>query len=159
MINPIHSNPIVIWVYPHKWGWPDLPHSNRNRSNSHSQSCLIQGILFLQTNTLALLLHLVSTTSSLIILTSSCPSLQTPVLFSNMPIIPSQHMPIPSHSICLCHLNHCFLQTTVSFTLKKMVTSHMITGLCNETKYDLLSITVSCSLLCCALRITFKNSE
>ena len=21
-------NPILIQVYPHKWGWPDLPHSN-----------------------------------------------------------------------------------------------------------------------------------
>ena len=28
-----------------------------------------------------------------------------------MPIIPPQHMPVPSHSICLCHLNHCFLQS------------------------------------------------
>ena len=29
----------------------------------------------------------------------------------NVPIIPPQHMPAPSHSICLCHLNHCFLYT------------------------------------------------
>ena len=29
----------------------------------------------------------------------------------NMPIIPPQHMPVLSHSICLCHLNHCFLQS------------------------------------------------
>ena len=28
-----------------------------------------------------------------------------------MPIIPSQHMPVPSHSTHLCHLNHCFLQS------------------------------------------------
>ena len=51
-------NPILIWVYPRKQGWPDLPHSNSNLSNSHSPSCSIHGILLLQTNTLALLLHL-----------------------------------------------------------------------------------------------------
>ena len=50
--------PILIRVYPRKQGWPDLPHSNRNLSNSRSPSRLIQGILLLQTNTLALLLHL-----------------------------------------------------------------------------------------------------
>ena len=51
-------NPIFIQVYPHKRGWLDLPHSNSNLSNSHSPPCSIQGILFLQTNTLSLLLHL-----------------------------------------------------------------------------------------------------
>ena len=46
----------------------------------------------------------------------SCQPWSTPGFFSqNMPIIPPQHMPVPSHAICLCHLNHCFLQTTVSF--------------------------------------------
>ena len=31
-------NPILIRVYPHKEGWPDLPHSNSNLSNYHSPS-------------------------------------------------------------------------------------------------------------------------
>ena len=39
-------------------GWLDLPHSNSNVFNTHSPSGSIQGILLLQTNTLALLLHL-----------------------------------------------------------------------------------------------------
>ena len=52
------SNPILIRAYPRKRGWPDLPHCNSNLSNSHSPSHLIQGIFLLQTNTLALLLHL-----------------------------------------------------------------------------------------------------
>ena len=48
-------NPVLIWFYPRKWGWPDLPHSASNLS--HSPSCLIL-FIFLQTNTLTLLLHL-----------------------------------------------------------------------------------------------------
>ena len=63
------------WVYPRKWGWPDLPHSNSILSNSYSPFRSTHGIL-LQTNAL------VSSTSSLVILTSSCPSFQTPMLFS-----------------------------------------------------------------------------
>ena len=51
-------NPIFIQVSPRKWGWPDLPNSNSNLSNSHSTSRSVHGILPLQTNTLALLLHL-----------------------------------------------------------------------------------------------------
>ena len=51
-------NPILIRVYPRKRGWLDLPHSNSNLSKSHSPSCSIQGILLLQTNTLALVLYL-----------------------------------------------------------------------------------------------------
>ena len=51
-------NPILIWVYPRKRGWLDFPHSNNNLSNSHSLCRSIQGILLLQTNTLALLFHL-----------------------------------------------------------------------------------------------------
>ena len=88
--------------------WPDLPHSNSNLSNFHSLSCLIQGILLLQTNTLALFLHLYL----LCLLWSSLLTLALHFKFQcfsqNMPIIPPQHMPLPSHSICLCHLNHCF---------------------------------------------------
>ena len=58
--DPINQsiNPILIWVYPCKRGWPDLPHSNGNLSNSHSPSRSIQGFLPLQTNTPALLLRL-----------------------------------------------------------------------------------------------------
>ena len=59
-------NPILIRVYPHKWGWPDLPHSNSNLSNA----------LFCSPSPIA------SSTSSLVILASSCPSLQTRMLFS-----------------------------------------------------------------------------
>ena len=51
-------NPILIQVYTRKRGWPDLPHFVRNLSNSHSPSRSIHGVLFLQTNALALLLHL-----------------------------------------------------------------------------------------------------
>ena len=51
-------NPILIRVYPRKRGWLDLPHFVSNLSNSHSPSRLIHGVLFLQTNALALLLHL-----------------------------------------------------------------------------------------------------
>ena len=39
--------PILIRVYPRKRGWPDLPHSNSNLSNSHSPSRSIQGFLLL----------------------------------------------------------------------------------------------------------------
>ena len=41
-------NPILIWVYPHKPGWPHLPHSNSYLFNPHSPPCSIQGILLLQ---------------------------------------------------------------------------------------------------------------
>ena len=59
----IHSFIIQFWsgfipVYGRGGGWPDLPHSNSNLSNSYSPSHSIHGILLLQTNTLALLLHL-----------------------------------------------------------------------------------------------------
>ena len=58
-VNLIHFNQsinkILIQVYPHKQRWPDLPHSNSNFSSSNSPSPSIQGILPLQTNTLALL--------------------------------------------------------------------------------------------------------
>ena len=52
-----------------------------------------------------------SSTSSLVVLASSCPSLQTPTLFSNHVLIPPQNMLVLSNSIRLCHLNHCFLQS------------------------------------------------
>ena len=89
-------NSILIWVYPCKWGWLVLPYSNSNLSNSHSLSRSIHGILFFQTNTLALLLHLCL--SRLLWLSSSLPlalhfKLQS--YSQNMPIIPPQHMPIP----------------------------------------------------------------
>ena len=39
-------NPILIWVYPHKQGWLNLPHFGSNFSNYHSLSRSIRGILF-----------------------------------------------------------------------------------------------------------------
>ena len=45
-------------VLSRKRGWPDLAHPNSNLSNSHSPSRSIHGILHLQINTLALLIHL-----------------------------------------------------------------------------------------------------
>ena len=87
-------------------GWPDLPRSNSNLSNSHSPSCLIQGILLLQNNNLALLLSLCLPH---LLWSSSLPlalHFKVQPFSQNMPIIPSQHIPIPSHSIRLCHLNH-----------------------------------------------------
>ena len=103
-----HHHPILIRFYPCKWGWPDIAHPNSNLSNSHSPSRLIQGILLLQTNTLALLLHLclpcllwhshflLPFTSNSNTFLKTCPS----------------SLLVPSHSICLCHLNHCFLPST-----------------------------------------------
>ena len=61
---------------------------------------------------------LTSSTSSLVVLASSCPSLQTPTLFSKHAIIPPQHMPVPiSHSIRLCHLNHSSLNPNTPIIL------------------------------------------
>ena len=108
LINRFNS--ILIQVYPHKCGWPDLALSNSNLSNAHSSSRLIQGILLLQTNTLARFLHLCIPR---LLWSSSLPltlHFKLQCFSQNMPIIPPQHMPIPSHSICLCHLNHRFLQ-------------------------------------------------
>ena len=99
-----YRHPILNQVYPHKRGLPDLPHFNSNLSNS--PSCSIQGILLLQTNTLALLLHL---RLSHLLWSSSLPLVlhfKLQRFSQNIPIIPPQHMPIPSHSIRLCHLNH-----------------------------------------------------
>ena len=86
-------NPILVQVYPHKWGWLDLPHSNSNLSNSYSPSCSIQGILFLQTNTLALLLHFYL---PCLLWSSSLPlalHFKLQHFSQNMPIIPPQQMP------------------------------------------------------------------
>ena len=106
---PTHHHPILIHVYPRKWGWPDLPHFGSNLPNSHSPSCSIHSILFLQTNTVALLFHLIaSSTFSLVVLTSSCgPSLQIPTLFSKRAHHPSSihvrtislHLPLPSEPL------------------------------------------------------------
>ena len=53
-ITIIIINPVLIWFYPRKRGWPDLPHSASNLSHSHSPSPSrsILCILLLQTNTL-----------------------------------------------------------------------------------------------------------
>ena len=94
-------NPILIRVYPHKRGWLDLPHFISNLSNSHSPSRSIHGVLFLQTNALALLLHLCLPR---LLWSSSLPlalHFELQRFSQNMPIIPPQHMPVPSHSICL----------------------------------------------------------
>ena len=67
-------------------------------------------VLFLQTNALALLLHIFSM-SSLVVLAFS---LQTPTLFSERaqhPSIFSTHARTISLHIHLCHLNCCFLQS------------------------------------------------
>ena len=76
-------NPILIQVYPRKQGWLDLPHSNSNLSNSHSISISLDSWHppspdqhFCSPS------PLVSSTSSLVVLTSSCPSFQTSMLFS-----------------------------------------------------------------------------
>ena len=103
-------NPVLIRVYPCKQGWPDLPHSNSNLSNSHFPSHMIHGILLLQTNTVPLLhLHLPH-----LLWSSSLPlalHFKLQWFSQNMPISPLQNMPIASHFIRLCHLNHCFLQS------------------------------------------------
>ena len=93
-----------------KQGWPDLPYYNSNHFNSCSPSCSIQGILLLQTKTLALNLHLCLPH----LWSSSLPlalHFKLKCFSQNMPTIPPQHMPLPSHFILLCHLNHCFLQS------------------------------------------------
>ena len=77
-----HQSNFDLGNYPFKQGWLDLPHSNSNVSNSHSPSRLIQGILLLQTKHFCFPSPLASSTSSLVVLASSCPSLQTPTLFS-----------------------------------------------------------------------------
>ena len=74
----IITNPILIWVYQCKQGWPDLPHSNSNLSNSHFLSCSIHGILFLQTNTLALLLLFLSSSHTSVPLPHILPTFQVP---------------------------------------------------------------------------------
>ena len=70
------------WIYP-----------SSNLSNSHSPSCSILGVLFLQTNGLALLLHLhlpCLLWSSLLPLS---PHFKLQRFSQNVPIIPPRHMP------------------------------------------------------------------
>ena len=85
----------MIQVYLHKWGWPDLPHSNSNLSNSKSPSRSVHDILFLQTNSLALLLHL---HLPCLLWSSSLPlalHFKLQRFSQNVPIIRSpQHMPV-----------------------------------------------------------------
>ena len=45
-----HHHPIMIRVYPRKWGWPDLPHFGSNLSNSNSPSRSIHGKSILKTH-------------------------------------------------------------------------------------------------------------
>jgi len=70
-----------------------------NLSNSHSPSCSIHGVLFLQTNTLALLLHL---HLPRLLWSSSHPlasHFKLQRFSQNVPIIPLQHMPVPNISL------------------------------------------------------------
>ena len=106
-----HHLPILIQVYLCKQGWSDLHHFNNNLPNSHSPSRSIHGILLLQANTLALLLHLHFPQRLWTSLLPLALHLKLQCFSQNMPIIPPQHMSVPSHSICLFHLNHCFLQS------------------------------------------------
>ena len=74
-------------------------------------------ILLLQSNTLTLLLHLQSPClprSSLLPLSLH---FKLQCLPQNMAIIPPQNMPVPSHSIHLCYLNHCFLNKLFCVTI------------------------------------------
>ena len=105
-----HHHPILIRVYPRKRGWSDLPHSNSNLSNSHSPSRSIHSILLLQTNTLALLLHLRLShlrPHFLLPFTSNSNTFLKTCSSSLLNTCPYNY----SHSIHLCHLNHCFLQS------------------------------------------------
>ena len=81
----------MIKVYPRKQGWPDLPHSNSNFSNSHSSSRSIQGILLLQTNTLVLLFHLCLPRLLWLSLLPLAFHFKLQRFSQNMPIIPPQH--------------------------------------------------------------------
>ena len=103
-------NPVLIRVFPHKWEWLDLPQSNSNLSNSYSPSHLIHDILLLESNTLAQLLHLHLPHLLWLSSLSLAFHFKLQCFSQNMPIIPPQYMPVSSHSIRLCHLNHCFLQ-------------------------------------------------
>ena len=78
------------WFSSIKRGWPELP---------HSPSRSIHGILLLQTNTLALLLHL---RIPRLLWSSSLPlalHFKLQCFYQNTPIISPQHMSVPSHSI------------------------------------------------------------
>ena len=87
-------NPFLIQVYLCKRGWLDLPHSNSNLSNSHSPSHSIQGIL-LQTNTLALLLHLRLPHLLWLYLLPLALPFKLHHFSQNMPIMPPQLCRIP----------------------------------------------------------------
>ena len=84
-------------------------YNSSNLYNSHSLSRSIHGVRFLKTNALTLLLQLhlpcLLCSSSLPL----APHFKLQRFSQNVPNIPPQHMPLPPHSIHLCHLNHCFL--------------------------------------------------
>ena len=101
----VSINPILIWFYPHKQRQPHLPHSNSNPSHSPYHSI---HVILLQTNNQDCSPSpLASSTSSLVVLTSSCPSLKTPMLFSEHAHHPSSthawtislHSPLPSEPL------------------------------------------------------------
>ena len=155
LLNKLLANQSMctVWeIYNHHdhqsnfdWGWPDLRHFVSNLSNSHSPSCSIHGVLFLQTNALALLLHkFASSTSSLVVLASSCPSLRTPTRFSEHAHHPSSshahtislHLALPSEplfpsiptsppgplsSFCSSLLHHTLLSPLLSQSFSKLL--------------------------------------
>ena len=98
IFNP-SINLILIWVYPRKWGWPDLPCSNSNLFNSHSPSRSIQDILLLQTNTLALPLHLCLPLLSLLSSPPLALHFKLQCFSQNTPIIPPQHIHVCTISL------------------------------------------------------------
>ena len=79
------------------WIYPTLA----NLSNSHSPSRSIEDILLLQTNTLALLLHLHLPHIFWSSLLPLALHFKLQHFSQNMPIIPPQHIPALSHSSCL----------------------------------------------------------
>ena len=82
-----------------------------NLFNSHSPSRSIHGVLFLQTNAYCSPSLLTSSTPSLVVWLPLAPHFKLLCFSQNVPIVPPHYMPVPSHSICFCHLNHCFLQS------------------------------------------------
>ena len=86
--------PILIRVNGGGWIYP-----GSNLSNSHSPSRSIHIILFLKTNALALLLHLGLPRLLWLSSLPLAPHFKLQAFSQNVPIIPPQHMPIPSHSI------------------------------------------------------------
>ena len=138
-------SPILIWVYPHKQGWSDLPHSNSNHSNSQSLSRSIHGILLLQTNTLALLLHLHLPRFQW---SSSLPlALQTPMLFSKHAYHPSS-----THA----RVNVMYFNIVTGYK-KDWIKTFLISFI--DTKVKLVYVTSGCACDACKLGKIFVSTK